>query len=149
MTPRGSLVYGDGSVAAIFIPGRNFYQIMLRGPPAGPALGRSVLADHPEYGYMAAFTWPEHERERFSPFFAPQGATPSQHPHADATGSQHFMCSPARNADSHRIRKRAAPDEEFGSSPSSPLRSVKRTRGMDEHEFGARRILRAVSHGQA
>ncbi|KAF4122928.1 hypothetical protein GMORB2_6476 [Geosmithia morbida] len=147
LTPRGSLVYGDGSVAAIFMPGRNFYQIMLRSPPVGPPLGRSVFEQHPEYGHMAAFTWAEDAQQRCLSFLS--AGFPNLAASSCATNREVMPITSSVGVDAsyHRSRKRRAQDEDYETSPStptSPMRAAKRPRAMGESNCRARRILPAV-----
>lgn len=166
LTPRGAMVYGDGSIAAIFMPGRDFYQVMLRESPLAPPLGRSVLDEHPEYGFMLCFTWPEQEQARWrclqsslrSPprpvgsscaneFMSSLGrtfhATGAMMSGIEQSWSGMSSCMEVDNQ--QRSRKRGAPEDESEGSP----RRVKRTRGVDESDFRPRRILPAVFSGRA
>lgn len=154
LTPRGALVYGDGSIAAIFMPGRDFYQVMLRATPGLPGLGRSVLDSHPEYGFMLGFTWPEQEQQRWRNYQSALRAPPRIA--SSCANEFQFSINRALNAeafeqgwpsmdfsmdvDNQKRKKRAAPDDEMDCSP----RRVKRSRAMDGGEFGSPRPMRAI-----
>jgi len=170
LTPRGAMVYGDGSIAAIFMPGRDFYQVLLRESHGAVPLGRSVLDEHPEYGFMVGFMWDEAEQERWVSFKASMMRSPLA-PNKMLGGScasefrfsagqavglnggamQNSFCGMEVDSSSHqqRSRKRGAPqdddDMEIGCSP----RRVKRSRAMDESDFRPRRSLPPVSSARA
>lgn len=135
MTPRGAMVYGDGSIAAIFMPGRNFYQVMLREPTFGSSYRPSVLDENPQYGFMVQFDWPQSEQQRWRYAEAslrspPKIGTSFTKPALGAPfvpASMDIDSTPAK-----KTRKRGACDDDFDCSP----RMVKRSRAMDEMEIG-------------
>lgn len=158
LTPRGAMVYGDGSIAAIFMPGRDFYQIMLREIPFAPPLGRPVLDEHPEYGFMVGFTWPEQEQQRWRSLQASLTSPPRMgsscanefrfsldrpfNPNAMVQGWSGL--SNRMDVEPQRSRKRGA-DDDMESSP----RRVKRSRAMDDADFRPCRSLPAVFSARA
>lgn len=137
MTPRGALVYGDGSIAAIFMPGRNFYQVILREPMIG-SYRPSALDENPQYGFMVQFNWPnqEQQRWRYAEASLRSPAKIGTSYHNKATLGQPFVPT-SMEVDSapKKSRKRGACDDDFDCSP----RMVKRSRAMDEMEFGSPR----------
>ena len=170
LTPRGAMVYGDGSIAAIFMPGRDFYQVLLGESHGAVPLGRGVLDEHPEYGFMVGFVWDEAEQERWMSFRASLMRSPSvpnrmlgrscasefrfstgQTMGLNGGGAmQNGFCGMEVDSSSHqhhqqRSRKRGAPqdDDDVEVGGCSPRRA-KRSRAMDESEFRPRHSLPAV-----
>ncbi|KAI6779737.1 uncharacterized protein J7T54_005767 [Emericellopsis cladophorae] len=138
-TPRGALVYKDGSVAATFLPGRDFYQVTLRESHVGAPLGRSVLDEHPEYGTMVGFTWPDQEVQKWRYAQAALRSPPKIGTSCRSETKSVLAPAFVPDAMAPRSRKRGmACDDEVESSP----RRVKRSRAMDEmEEFGSPRSM--------
>lgn len=137
MTPRGAMVYGDGSIAAIFMPGRNFYQVMLREPMLG-SYRPSVLDENPQYGFMIQFTWPNQEQQRWRYAEASlrcPAKIGSAYQSVPTLGQPFVPTSMDVDPAPKKSRKRGACDDDFDCSP----RMVKRSRAMDEMEFGSPR----------